>query len=175
MQNKRGISQAFSGPTGQDGILIRKATVFDVFDISRVLVASITDLCVADHGSDPKRLAPWVANKSPQDVRDWLTAGNPVLVAEGHGDIRAVAQALEDGFISLLYVAPEAVGQGLGRALLAIMEGQLREMGHREAFLISTSAAQDFYRVQGWSPTGPATECLGLPAYPMRKLLQAPG
>lgn len=172
MQNKRGISQAFSGPAGQDGILIRQAIVFDVFDISRVLIASITDLCSADHGNDPTRLAPWIADKSPQHVREWLSAGGPVLVAERDGHICAVGLALEDGFISLLYVAPDAQRQGMGCALLTALEHQMLAQGHKEAHLISTSAARDFYLAQGWSCSGPETLCLGLPGYPMRKLLQ---
>ena len=46
MQNKRGISQAFS-PAGTGGELLRRATLFDLFDMSRVLTRSIIQLCTA--------------------------------------------------------------------------------------------------------------------------------
>ncbi|WP_245223426.1 hypothetical protein [Ruegeria sp. HKCCSP346] len=73
MQNKRGISQAFSNVP--EGIALRPATVFDVFDISRVLIRSITQLCVADHNNDPGHLEQWTAHKDPATIRGWFKPG----------------------------------------------------------------------------------------------------
>lgn len=175
MQNKRGISQVFGGAFGQQGVLMRSATVFDVFDISRVLITSITALCAEDHGGDPAKLAPWLANKAPEDFRQSITAGNQFQVAEVGGAIRAVGLTQKDGFISLLYVAPDAIGTGLGRKLLSHLEQQLHQQGHDAAHLVSTQSALKFYLSQGWVCTGLPTNCFGLPGHPMRKLLQSAG
>ena len=58
--------------------------------MSAVLIASITELCVADHRDDPDILARWLANKTPEGVGEWF--GNPantLLVAEHDGEIAA--------------------------------------------------------------------------------------
>ena len=49
--------------------VIRPAREADVPEMSRVLIASITELCAADHGNRADRLASWTANKTPEGVR----------------------------------------------------------------------------------------------------------
>lgn len=175
IQNKRGISQVFSPTKRATDSLVRDATVFDVFDISRVLIESITQLCQADHGNDPDMFAEWIANKSPEDIRLWIESGSILSVCDWNGRISAVGLAQANGGISLLYVAPDAVGHGLGRVLLQALEAQLWQAGHRQIHLTATRSALSFYQSQGWSRSGPATNCFGLPGQPMRKLLQPAG
>jgi GNAT superfamily N-acetyltransferase len=148
MQNKRGISQTFGGvPRGQR---VRPATVFDVFDMSRVLIRSITELCEADHQGDPDQIAAWTANKSPEGIRQWLSGAHDLWVAELQGQICGVGAASPDGVVSVLYVDPSAVGRGVGTALLMQAEQHLREAGHHKATLDSTATARDFYLRLGW-------------------------
>src|SRR5690606_26189715 len=59
-----------------DVITIRPATEADVPAMSRVLTASITELCGADHGNDPDRIARWTANKNVEGVRSMLANPN---------------------------------------------------------------------------------------------------
>ncbi|WP_209598117.1 hypothetical protein [Ruegeria sp. HKCCSP351] len=93
MQNKRGISQAFSKVP--EGVTLRRATVFDVFDISRVLIRSITQLCGADHQGDPQAIAQWTDNKDPATIRGWIKPGSQIWQATGrccgHGDLSCFA------------------------------------------------------------------------------------
>ena len=56
-------------------ITVRRATGADIPAMSRVLIASITELCAADHGNDPKKLAAWLRNKTPDGVREMLECG----------------------------------------------------------------------------------------------------
>ncbi len=102
MKNKRGIAQAFPNPP--QGTVLRRATVFDVFDISRVLIGSIRDLCQADHMDDPNKLEQWTDNKDPASVRGWIESGAVLWVATQGDELTAVGGLREGGEISLLYV-----------------------------------------------------------------------
>lgn len=177
MQNKRGISQAFSSPLMEGGadIDIRAATVFDVFELSCVLHDSIRSLCVADHNNDAEIVERWTANKTPQDIRSWIAAGQCPLVAEVSGRIGGLGLTMADGGIALLYVAPFAVGKKLGHALLCALEDELRRKGHSASHLTATRTALEFYKSHGWEANGPCQSCFGLPGHPMRKLLQPVG
>ena len=44
---------------------VRRAEPDDVLAMSRVLTASIIELCAADHGNDPAAIAAWTRNKTP--------------------------------------------------------------------------------------------------------------
>ncbi|WP_420584878.1 GNAT family N-acetyltransferase [Ruegeria sp.] len=132
---------------------MRPATVFDVFDMSRVLTRSITQLCRADHHDDPQAIAKWTANKTPASIREWITSGSQLWVAEEAGQVAAVG-GLREAEITLLYIDPEFVGQGIGAALLHRLEQELAFAGHLEARLEATRTAQEFYRRHGWQPTG---------------------
>jgi hypothetical protein len=71
-------------------IAIRRAVPADAPAMSAVLIASITELCVADHKNDPAALASWLANKTPEGVGVWFTnPANTILVAERNGEIAA--------------------------------------------------------------------------------------
>lgn len=152
MQNKRGISQTFRAvPKGR---VVRLATVFDVFDMSVVLIRSITQLCGADHGGDPDQIAAWIANKTPDGLRQWFKGDHVLWVAELDGQMCGVAAASPAGEVSALYVDPSATGQGVGTALLRRAEAHLREAGFGNASLKSTHTARMFYLRQGWQQVG---------------------
>lgn len=162
MQNKRGISQAMS-PTAS-GIALRRATVFDVFDISRILVQSITLLCRDDHRDDPRALAEWTSGKTAQDIRKWLDGDAEFWLAEWNGQPGGVGAISSGGEVLLLYVAPSAIGQGIGAALLDRLEDRLRDAGHQTGFLVGTTTARAFYEARGWrgdgaARCGPAASC----------------
>lgn len=152
MQNKRGISQTFR--VVPQGLMVRPATVFDVFDMSRVLIRSITELCAADHQGDADRIVEWVANKSPDGVLQWLNGAHDLWVAELDGQVCGVGAASPDGEVSVIYVDPSAVGRGVGAALLAQIEDHLRESGFAQANLKSTATALEFYVHHGWLQCG---------------------
>lgn len=169
MQNKRGIPQTF-GPAAA-GIKLRRATVFDVFDMSQILTRSIHDLCSADHGDDPKLVSLWTANKDPETIRKWIISGAELWLAEVSGRPAAVGGLAQGHAISLLYVDPDHLRQGLGAALLARLEQELARAGCAKAHLDATKTAQGFYAAQGWQPAGPAAQWNGIPQFPMRKSL----
>eukprot|EP01041_Mallomonas_annulata_P036195 gene36195-59252_t len=67
------------------------------------------------------------------------------------------------------YVVPEALHQGVGRALLQHVEVHARKAGLAILDLESTRTAEHFYRRHGYVPHGAVQTWAGLKAQPMRK------
>ncbi len=119
--------------------------------MSRVLVASITDLCAADHHDDAAFLARWLHNKSPEMVGRMLA--NPRLslfVAERDGAVAAVGAIEGADSVALNYVAPAHRFVGVSSALLAALEAEMARRGASVGRLVSTLTAERFYRSRGW-------------------------
>ena len=153
-------------------LVIRPARVADVPDMSRVLIASITELCAADHEGNPARIADWTANKSKASVESMLVReGLFVVVAELDGVVVAVGATTADGEIALNYVDPAARFRGVSKALLAAMEAELLRQGVAEARLTSTITARAFYHGAGWIDDDTRVACQGGEGYRMRKQL----
>lgn len=150
-------------------IAVRRATLDDVAQMSAVLIASITELCVADHHNNPEALASWLANKSPVGVAKWFAnPGSTLLVAERNGEIAAVGSYSSDRKILLNYVSPRHRFAGVSKAMLAALEAGI---GPGEATLDSSETARRFYRDAGWQESGPPEPYRFVPGYPMRKVL----
>ena len=141
--------------------------------MSRVLIASITELCAADHGNRAERLASWTANKTPEGVKAMLAQpGLSVLVGELDEQVVAVGAIIPtNGEIALNYVDPGARFRGVSKALLSAMEADLLRQGIAEARLTSTITARAFYHAAGWADDDARVACQGGEGYRMRKRL----
>ena len=150
-------------------ILVRNARRTDAPAMSAVLIASITQLCAADHRNDPAVLAQWLANKTPESVAAWFdNSQSTLVVAEHGGEVAAVGGFNTAREITLNYVAPTHRFMGVSTALLEALELGL---GAGEAHLTSTETAQRFYKGRGWKVVGDTLKHRGVSGYPMRKLL----
>jgi hypothetical protein len=150
-------------------ITVRPARIEDAEAMSALLVASISELCVADHQGQPEALGRWLANKTPDGVRGFFAnPQNRLFVAEQDGALAAVGGCNDAREIILNYVAPAHRFSGASSALLSAMEAAL---GPGEATLSSTLTALRFYLRRGWSETGALDRYAGMIAYPMRKQL----
>ena len=120
--------------------------------MSAVLIASIAELCHADHGDDPARIAEWTANKTPAGVSAMLErSGFYLFVAELDEQVAAVGATTADGEIALNYVAPAARFRGVSKALLTHLEADLVARGFATGRLKATATARRFYLAQGWA------------------------
>ena len=149
-------------------ITIRLARLEDAEAMSAVLIASIAELCAADHGGDAAAIAEWTANKTPDGVREMMS--NPdtqFLVAEHDGAIAAVG-AYGERTVRLNYVSPAHRFAGVSKALLSAME---RAIGPGEARLEATKTAQQFYRGAGWTAVETSDGFAGATGFSMRKVL----
>ncbi len=87
---------------------VRPALLNDAVLICEILRRSISELCEADHHNRDDILAPWLANKTPENVFKWIEAPSQLmLVAEIGNAIAGVGLATDEGEILLNYVAPE--------------------------------------------------------------------
>ncbi len=153
-------------------MLIREATLHDIEAMSRVLIASITELCERDHGGVAANIARWNANKAPEGIRQWFAnPANHLFVAEKDGAVVSVGSFNDDGEIQCNYVAPEARFSGFSKAMLAYMERTMRERGFDTAHLVSTATAHDFYEAAGWHDCGTPQARFGVHVQPMAKSL----
>ena len=154
-------------------MLIRDATPADAPEACDVLRASISELCVADHDSDPEILNRWLANKTPANVAAWMDdPGGTILVAVEGKAILAVGGVRHSGEITLNYVAPRARFRGVSSALLAALEARAAEHGAERVTLQSTETAHRFYQSRGYRDEGPPAGKFGMRAsYPMSKPL----
>ncbi|MFD2647793.1 GNAT family N-acetyltransferase [Devosia albogilva] len=152
-------------------IVVRRASEADAPEMSRILIASITELCSADHHDDPSAIAAWTANKSEAGVLAMMAlADSEFYVAERDSVVLAVG-AIQGDTIGLNYVDPQHRRMGVSRALMLGLEDVLRNRGVAVARLKSTATAHDFYKALGWSDVGPAAQGRFISAYPMRKVL----
>jgi GNAT superfamily N-acetyltransferase len=150
---------------------VRPAREADVPEMSRVLIASITELCIADHANDAATIAAWTANKSEPGLREMLASPDIELhVAERGGQVVAVG-ALSGASITLNYVDPSCRRMGVSRVLLAALEEILAHGGIRLATLRSTATARNFYLSQGWVADQPTPRGRFITAHPMHKIL----
>jgi GNAT superfamily N-acetyltransferase len=153
---------------------IRDALPIDAEAACAVMRRSITELCAADHHDDPKILAAWLANKTPEIFNRWLTEpDNSVLVAVEDGHILSVGAVRSSGEITLNYVSPDARFRGVSGALLAALEHRAAERGKRTCTLASTATARRFYLARGYVETGQPDRKFGTSSgFPMAKPLK---
>jgi GNAT superfamily N-acetyltransferase len=152
-------------------MLIRDATPDDAAAACEVLRASISDLCVADHGNDPAILRRWLSNKTPENVAAWTEdASHSLLVAIEGKSIVAVGSVRDSGGITMNYVAPSARFHGVSTALLAALETRAAQRGNARCTLLSTETAHRFYLSRGYRDDGPPVGKFGSRGgYPMSK------
>ena len=148
---------------------LRRAQATDAEEAAAVLRASISTLCVADHGNDPELLGHWLANKTPQTVGSWIRGPGRVVVAEGGGRIVGVGGVVPSGEITLNYVLPEARFRGVSKAVLGDLEAHLRSQGCTRGTLWSTWTACRFYREAGYVDAAAPHVKNGFKLYPMVK------
>lgn len=133
---------------------VRRARESDADAIWRVHTDSIRALCAGRYR--PDEIAAWVEFRSPASYREAMSS-HALFVAEWQGEIVGFGQLdPRRGEVEACYVAPEAVGGGIGSALLAAMEEEARGKGRRRVRLNSTLNAEPFYARRGYRWLGRA-------------------
>jgi len=98
-------------------------------------------------------------NRLPHDYAAFVEAARPLVDAgycwvwDDAGSIRGdAAYDLAAAYIEVLYVDPAHEARGIGTALLGRCCRDLRDAGHRVAWLhtVAGTRAEAFYRARGW-------------------------
>ena len=152
--------------------VLRKASPDDAAAACEVLRRSIRELCVRDHKNDESSISAWLANKTPENVRKWLTSTLAYgVIAERQGKVCGFAMVGKNGTVTLCYVLPEVQHSGIGKKLLAELEAQAARWGLDTLRLESTLTAKPFYERNGYLDAGEPVTVGSQHAYPMQKVL----
>jgi GNAT superfamily N-acetyltransferase len=145
---------------------IRKAIYADAGTAWEIRAGAVMTQC---HEFYPRnKLEAWVAGE-PSTA--WMRMVEERLyVAEEAG--RVIATGMIDsvsGKVDAIFVAPDYMGKGVGRAMMDFLERMAREHGLRQMHLEATLNAAPFYRRHGFtgeeislyrSPRGLEMECI---------------
>lgn len=155
-------------------VTVRPAKEEDADTAVDVVRRSIQQLCVADHHEDHDTLARWLANKTPENFRGWISnPDNFCVVSEPNNCISGVGLLHHSGEIRLFYLAPGSQRQGIGRAIHSELEAAAKRWGLIALHLNSTALARPFYEALGYHATGPGAVRYGvLRCFPYEKQLQ---
>ena len=140
----RGATGAVT-PSESDRLVIRRAAVDDAPDIGEVWLASwrATFDFPPSHPDDDVRR--WLATELVPKHETWVAA-------DPREDGRVVAlMALSDTKVEQLYVAPEWIGLGLGRRLIALAKARRPEGLDLYCFQVNAFARR-FYESHGFVP-----------------------
>lgn len=152
----------------------RPAAISEAEEACAVIRRSIIELCGADHDGNPAILGRWLANKTPDQVRQWIEA-NPggVLVGTDGAGVGGVGMVMPDGKIALNYVAPWARFSRVSKGLIEAMERCASGWGLPSCHLTSTVTAHRFYHAYGYRDDGePVPSFGGKLAFPMRRAIR---
>jgi GNAT superfamily N-acetyltransferase len=153
-------------------IHVRQARPADAEVTCLVVRESIQQCCVEDHENDPARVSAWLRNKTPQNFVAWTERDDLYcVVAESEAGVVGFSMASIQGELLLCYVAPAALYQRVGKAVLQEIERWAGAARLTELRLESTKTALPFYKRNGYVACAPAVIFGGMASQPMRKPL----
>jgi GNAT superfamily N-acetyltransferase len=139
--------------------VIREARPGDESGMHEAHMRSIREVCVRDHGDE--EVKGWgnrpLGERWQKQVREggsWVVEFGGQIVGVAYIRV-AKAEPEVHAHIEAPYLAPEAIGKGIGRTLLEIMLDFARNAGAKELTLESTLTAHGFYKSFGFVDTGP--------------------
>lgn len=155
--------------------ILRAASASDLERVAQIHRESIVELCNTHYS--PQQLADWTGALRPAAYAA-LLGSHRMFVAEDTGEIAGFGVLDPNtGLINATYVRPRAVGRGIGRALLEVMEAEAIQGGFSQTRLNSTLNAVGFYGRMGYVRHGLEQNRLPsgveLPCVEMRKNLLA--
>jgi GNAT superfamily N-acetyltransferase len=140
-------------------LLIRAARPGDESGMHEAHMRSIREVCIRDHGEE--EVKGW-GNRplgdrwqtQVQEGSSWVVELGARIVGVAYIRVDKTAPEVQ-AHIHSLYLAPEAIGKGVGRTLLGLMLDFARNAGAKEVTLDSTVTAHDFYKRFCFVDTGP--------------------
>lgn len=126
-------------------------------ELCALLIESITMNCAADYNNDPLIMKEWLANKTPENISQWINSTNNIsLVAldTPKGKLSGFVLMNKDGEILLNYVLPSHIYKGVGKVLLKEMEQIAKSSGIQALSVVSTITAKNFYERNGFVKNG---------------------
>lgn len=126
-------------------------------ELCDLLIESITKNCAIDYNNDPQIVKEWLANKTPENISQWINSTNNLsLIAVDTSKDKSAGFILmnKDGEILLNYVLPDYIHKGIGKALLKEIEHIAKSSGIKVLSVVSTITAKNFYERNGFVKSG---------------------
>lgn len=126
-------------------------------ELCDLLIESITMNCAADYNNDPLIMKEWLANKTPENISQWINSTNNISLAAldtPKSKLSGFALMNKDGEILLNYVLPSYIYKGVGKVLLKEMEHIAKSSGIQALSVVSTITAKHFYERNGFIKSG---------------------
>lgn len=128
---------------------VRPATSDDLEAIAECHTAAIRTF--GPQVYDEEQVEAWVGPEDADPDYPVDSVDHRLVVAERAGDVAGFGDlVVPDREVTAVYVHPEHVGEGVGTALLAHLEGRAREAGLEELQLLSSLNAVGFYERAGY-------------------------
>lgn len=111
------------------------------------------------------------------ETSKWLSRlkSQTVFVAESQGRVAGFMSLTAEGCIGLAYVAPDAIGQGVGKELYDAILSEAAIIGVPKLTAEASHLARAFFKRQGWSVVKSQTVTRGddvaIPTFSMEKIL----
>ncbi len=155
-------------------VTIRRAEPEDAEAVATLLVRSIREVCGPDYDNDEAILAPWCANKTPENMRRGIQNPNNYWIVAVEGEtVAGTALMTLQGEIHLCYVLPEYLHRGIGKAMLEDLLRNARLLGLGKVMLESTRTAREFYLRNGFIQTHEVMSFGRIPCFAMELSLAA--
>ena len=147
---------------------IRKANLTDTKSLFKV----ISDCIIKTHSElyPPKDMQETLNNYTLEKIKKHIETNN-YFVAETDKELVGCVLTVKNNMKSL-YVSPNRMREGIGRALLVKAEQCVKSEGYNEINLWSSLMAHEFYKRNGYIDTGEVPNENGLILhYDMKKIL----
>ena len=127
---------------------IRAYTSDDAESTLWIFHEAITVTASADYS--PEQIAAWAR---PRDLAAWDVSmrRRKSHVALVEGQVVGFSDVSDEGYIDMLYVAPEFAHRGVGRALIKFLEDQARRSGARQLTANVSITARAFFEAVGFT------------------------
>lgn len=126
-------------------------------ELCELIKESIIMNCSVDYNNDPQVMKKWLANKTPDNISQWIDSENNISLAAfdtSKNQIAGFALMSKNGEILLNYVLSAYLYQGVGKALLNEMEQVARSSRIKALSVVSTITAKNFYERNGFVKNG---------------------
>lgn len=114
------------------------------------LFANAIEELTQDEYDEEQRLA-WITRAADAEAFAKRLIANVTILVEQDGEILGFASLAGGKEIDMLYVHPDAVGQGVGSALLGAMEKLAAARGAQALFVDASDTAHEFFTRRGYA------------------------
>lgn len=138
---------------------LRPALPGDVPMLAAIAEAAILELTGEDYDSDQQEA--WAAAASDEEALETRLTEQLTLIATRDGEPVGFISLADNRLIDMLYIRPEAVGEGVASLLYDAIERLAGARGAKSLTVDASDTALDFFSKRGFTPKQRNTVSLG--------------